>query len=138
MRWSDLPLKPSPRMLRQFAGLWIVFFGLMALWKWLGQDNTQTATILGALAVTVGPLGLVAPQAIRPIFIGWLVLAFPIGWVISRAVLLTLFFGVMFPIGVLFRAIGRDELKLRRMTGRESYWAAKAAPNGLESYFRQF
>jgi len=137
MQWSDLPLKPSARMLRQFAGLWIVFFGGMGLWKWLGHGNPQVGEWFMLAAVTIGPLGLVVPQAIRPVFIAWLVLAFPIGWVLSRVVLMTLFFGVMTPIGFWFRISGRDELGLRRGAGRESYWVPKAAPEGMRSYFRQ-
>src|SRR5688572_30877719 len=95
MRWSDLPLNPSPRMLRQFAGLWIVFFGGLAAWRWFALGQPRAATVLAVLAVTIGPLGLLAPSVIRPIFVAWLALAFPIGWVVSRVILLALFGLVM-------------------------------------------
>ena len=36
MQWSDIPFDPSRKTLRQFAGLWLVFFGGMALWQALG------------------------------------------------------------------------------------------------------
>jgi hypothetical protein len=137
MRWSDLPLNPSPRTLRQFAALWILFFGGLAAWHWFGRDNHNTGVGLALLAVTVGPLGLVAPALIRPVFITWLVLGFPIGWTISRLMLLTLFFGVMLPVGLLFRLRGRDALHLAR-TEHGSRWMPKPVPSDPASYFRPY
>lgn len=137
MRWSELPLKPSSRMLRQFAGLWILFFGFLA-WQAAGRGATTRAEILGVLATTVGPLGLLWPALMRPIFVVWLVLAFPIGWIVSRVLLLVLFFCVIYPMGVIFRLMGRDALQLRREPERSSYWMPKPEPKGLATYFRQF
>src|SRR5436190_1750540 len=73
MRWSDLPLKPDDRTLRQFAGLWVLFFGGMACWQALFRGNATPAAVLGVLAVSIGPLGLVQPRMIRPIFVTWMV-----------------------------------------------------------------
>jgi hypothetical protein len=124
-------------MLRQFAGLWILFFGFLA-WQAAWRGQATRAEILGVLAMTVGPLGLLWPAVIRPIFVAWLVLAFPIGWVVSRVLLFVLFFCVICPVGVVFRLMRRDALQLRRETQRKSYWMPKPEPNGLASYFRQF
>jgi hypothetical protein len=137
MRWADLPLKPSRRMLRQFAALWIVFFGGVAAWQWFGRDHHTLATVYAVLAATVGPLGLASPAFIRPIYVTWLVAAFPIGWVVSRALLAILFFVIATPMAVLFRWRGRDVLALRRRDV-QSYWTAKPQPRGPASYFRQF
>ena len=137
MRWSDLPLKPSTRMLREFSALWIVFFGGVALWQWFGRDHHTLALIYGGLAVTLGPIGVVAPAVMRPIFIAWLAAAFPIGWVVSRVLLLILFFGVIAPIALVFRMTGRDVLHLRRGSS-DTYWTPKPQPGGPGSYLRQF
>jgi hypothetical protein len=124
-------------MLREFSALWIVFFGGVALWQWLGRDHHTLAAVYGGLAITLGPLGLAVPAVMRPIFIAWLAAAFPIGWVVSRVLLLVLFFGVVTPIALLFKMQGRDVLKLRRGNDN-SYWTPKPQPGGLASYFRQF
>jgi hypothetical protein len=138
MRWSDLPVNPSPSMLRQFAGLWIVFFGSLAAWHWAALGHSRIAAALGILAFTVGPIGLVVPTAIRPVFVAWLALAFPIGWIVSRAVLLLLFWCVMTPIALLFRLRGRDVLRLRRQPNRTTYWTPKLRVDDVRTYFRQF
>jgi hypothetical protein len=115
----------------------MIFFGGVAVWQWFGRDHHTLALIYGGLAVSLGPIGLVSPAMMRPIFIAWLVAAFPIGWVVSRILLLVLFFGVVTPIATIFRMMGRDVLRLRRGMGN-SYWMSKAQPGGPGSYFRQF
>ena len=137
MQWSDLPLNPSAKMLRQFAALWIVAFAGLAAWHGLLHQERTAGLVLAGLAVTVGPLGLIAPSTIRPIFVGWTVLAFPIGWVVSRVVLLLLFAVVVTPVALFFRVRGRDALALKRKTGATTYWMKKAAAPDLASYFRQ-
>jgi hypothetical protein len=137
MQWSDLPLSPTERLLRQFAGLWIAFFGGLAAWHWrLG--HTGRATVFGTLAATVGPLGLLFPRAIKPVFVGWLVAAYPIGWLVTRVALLVLFYGVITPVGLIFRLTGRDSLGLRRRPERETYWTPKTMETDFSRYFRQF
>ena len=69
MHWSDIPWKPSSRTLRQFAAIWIVFFGLLAVWHGFWHERVMVAAVLGVLASTVGPIGLVRPQWIRPVFV---------------------------------------------------------------------
>ena len=39
MQWSDIPFHPPRKTLRQFAGLWLVFFGGMALWQALVRGH---------------------------------------------------------------------------------------------------
>jgi hypothetical protein len=138
MNWSDLPLNPSRRTLRQFGGLCVVFFGFLAARSWMAHPDGRTALVLGALAAAGGVLGLIAPSLLRPVFVGALVLAFPIGWVVSRVILVLMFGLVIIPLGFVFRLQGRDVLGLKRRGDDATYWVAKPAPSDLKSYFRQF
>jgi Saxitoxin biosynthesis operon protein SxtJ len=138
MHWSDLPLNPPPRTLRQFAGLWIVFFSGVAAYQYFARQHETVAAIAALAAVTIGPLGVVAPAAIRPIFVAWLVLTFPIGWMISRLTLLVMFFGLITPIALFFRLRGRDALNLRPKPAADTYWVPKPGPTDASSYFRQY
>src|SRR6185436_11479266 len=104
----DSPFNPTPRMLRQFGGIWIAFFGAMAAWQNFHHGRHGVALVLGVLAVTVGPLGIAVPRLIRPVFVGWMTLVYPIGWVVSRLVLGVLFYGLFTPVALLLRAIARD------------------------------
>ena len=136
MQWSDVTKAPPPKMLRQFAGLWLAVFGGMAVWRAAhGQVDAWTYGLAGA-ALVVGTIGLIWPLAVRPIYTGWMVVAFPIGWTVSK-VALGLMFYVMFTIvGVVFRLTGRDLLGLRRRSAA-SYWEPKAGSPSSADYLRQ-
>jgi hypothetical protein len=137
VQWSDIDFRPSDRKLRQFAGLWLGFFLVLAAWQAYRQ-HTAAAAILAALALTVGPLGLVLPRLVQPIFVGWTVLAFPIGWVVSNTILALLYFGLFTPVALVFRLVGRDALALRRRAGAATYWTPKPRPADVSRYLRPF
>jgi hypothetical protein len=138
MRWSDIPFSPQPRMLRQFAALWLAFFGGLAAWQGLMRGRVGVAAVLAVLAVVIGGLGLIRPQLIRPIFIGWMVLAFPIGWTVSLILLGLVYYGLFLPIGLVFRLVGRDALQLRPRPDVTTYWTSRPEVADVRRYFRQF
>jgi hypothetical protein len=138
MRWSDIQFDPPRRTLRQFAGLWLVCFGALGLWHALVRGQTTVGLVLVSLALAVGLVGLILPGCMRFIYVGWMVLAFPIGWTVSQIVLAVVFFGLFTPIGLIFRLLGRDLLHRKPYPELESYWVAKPAPAGPRRYFQQF
>jgi hypothetical protein len=138
MRWSDIPRSPSTTMLRQFAALWLIFFGSIAAWQWLARGRVGIAAALAALAIGVGVLGLARPQAVRPIFVGWMILAFPIGWTVSLILLGLVYYGLFLPLGLVFRLMGRDALLLRPRPSLTTYWTPRSSPADIRRYFRQF
>ncbi len=138
MQATESPFAPSARTLRQFAGLWVLFFGLLACQAAFRSDHPTVALALAGLAVTVEPLGLVKPAAFRPVFLAWMGLAYPTGWVVSHLLLGALFYGLFTPLGWLFRLIGRDALCRRPQVGEMTYWTAKPVAADPSQYFRQF
>jgi hypothetical protein len=138
MLWTDIPFDPPRATLRQFAGLCLVIFGGMALWEALVRGHTGLASIFAFLALTIGPLGLARPEHIRWIYVGWMVLAFPIGWTVSHVLLVVIFYGLFTPIGLIFKLLGRDPLHRARRPELKSYWEPKPTPVDLRRYFRQF
>ena len=138
MRWSDLPLKPTERTLRQFAALWILFFGGLAAWQGLLRDRPSLAIALVALGFSIGPLGLWQPSLLRPIYVGWLVAAFPIGWTVSHVSLAAVYYLILTPLGLVSRALGRDRLSLRPKAGETTNWSPLGEPPDVRRYFRQF
>ncbi len=138
MQWSDISFAPTSRVLRQFAALVLVVFGGLAAWYGVAREQPGLATVFAIVAVVIGPLGLIAPRAVRPIFVVWMVVAFPIGWTISRVLLALVFYGLFTPLGLAFRLVGRDPLGRAPRPNRSTYWTAKAAPTEMRNYLRQF
>lgn len=138
MQWSDIQFRPSVTTLRQFAGLWLGCFGALGLWEGLVRGHSNAAFILVVLAIGVGIPGLIRPQLTRPIYVAWMVLAFPIGWTVSQVIVAILFYGLFTPIGLVFRLMGRDPLHRARQPALQTYWSAKVTPTDPRRYFKQF
>lgn len=138
MKWSELPLHPSPRTLRQFAALWILFFGGAAVWQGLFRQHPAAAFVLAGLSLTVGPLGLWRPSLVRPIYVAWLIAAFPIGWTVSHVSLAVVYYLIVAPLGVVSRSVGRDRLSLRDRSNENTNWTPLGESPGARQYFRQY
>ena len=137
MTWFDLPLKPTTRALRQFAGSWLVLFVILALRQSVARHHPASGWVFAAIAL-VGLLGLLKPAAVRWIFIGATVAVFPIGWAVTQTVLAVMFYLVLTPLAVLFRLRGRDELRLRGKPEESSLWIERKDPPKPERYLKQY
>lgn len=126
----------SPRQLRQFAwaapigfalvGWMLRKFGLAEWWPYAGLG-------LGLVVLLVG---LAQPLALRPLYVLAMVIAAPIGWIVSNVAVAILYYLMIVPLGLFFRAIGRDALDLRTERGR-SAWSARPVETDPSSYYRQ-
>ena len=128
----------SNRTLRQFAGAWLVFFLAFGVHQYLARGHRPLGLAFMGLAVVIGALGQIKPGAVRWLFVGWMALAFPIGWLISLLMLLLMFYGIITPVALLFRTRGRDLLSRKPAPSRPSFWIPKVTPLDVRSYFRQY
>ena len=133
---STVPWNPTDRVLRQFAALGMAVLAGLA-WRQARQDHDTLACICLAAAALAGPASLVWPRLVRPLFVGWMVLAFPVGWVLGLIAVAVLYYGVLTPLGLLFKLCGRDALCRRYQPELASYWAPRQASE-VRSYFRSF
>jgi len=124
-------------MLRVFSAGWLLFFLYLAR-KCSIHGHHNLSLSLGVLAVLIGTMGLIKPAAVRWIFVAWMVLAFPIGWLVSQLMLALLFFVVLTPVAILFRLRGRDLLARKPAPAKSTFWTKKSMPENVESYFRQY
>jgi hypothetical protein len=137
MKWSDLPLNPTPRMLRQFSGAWLVVFAGLAGHRALLRHQPDAAVVLSAVAL-LGLIGLVRPAWMRWPFVAATVITFPIGWVVSQLVLLLMFLLVITPVALFMRLRGRDILQLKRPPANVSLWKRRPEQTEPGRYLNQF
>lgn len=146
----QLNLNPDAKQLRQFGFIALGAFaviGAVVLWRGglfglsFGVATQSVAYGLWGLGIISALCSLLWPRANRPLFVALMVLTFPIGLVFSHVVLAVLFFGILTPVALFFRLIGRDPLERKFDRERESYWTdLPEVPevNVTKDYFRQF
>jgi hypothetical protein len=137
MDWSEIPRHPSVGTLRWFAALGTMALGGATAWQFLVRGNTPFALLLAAVGLTFAAVGALWPVLLRPVFIGSLMVTFPLNWLVSHLALALVYYGLVTPLACFFRVIGRDILARRPAQGRDSYWAPKPVPADLKSYFHQ-
>lgn len=147
MALTQINLRPTRRELRQFGCIALAGFALLGGWVFwkgtlfgcdLGAAAPTVSYIFWGLAVLTGLFSIVAPQANRPLYILLIIVTWPIGFILSHVIMAIVFFGVITPIGLLFRLLGRDPLHRRFEPHTPSYWVPHAPPDNIERYFRQF
>lgn len=137
MAMIEINWNPPRRELRQFGLLCLAIFGAMAAYGYFTGGSVLITRALGGAAVVGGVLGILAPQALRPIFVGWMVAAFPIGWTISHLLLGAIFYCLLTPIGLLLRVLGTDPMQRSFDRGADTYWNPHEQAE-VKRYFRQF
>lgn len=130
---------PEEKMLRQFGWISLFGFGLFAAIAWFKFSSQPVAITFGTIAVLAPILGMVHPRLLKPLFVGLTLITFPIGLVVSNLVLLLIFLLVFTPLALIFKLIGRDELRLRPDPDAPTHWR-KYDPERRKpaSYYRPF
>lgn len=143
----EIDWRPADRTLKQFGIIALFGFSFLAGIAWfevlifsfgLGESRPIVAGGFAALAGISAFFSLVAPRANLPIYVGLTVLAYPIGFVVSYVIMGLLFFGMITPLGLFFRLIGKDPLNRRFEPTATTYWSEPRPRRGKDSYFRQF
>lgn len=128
--------RPNERQLRQFAAIGAVVAPL-ATWSWSGHNLTATLTAVGC-GVALLLAGWRWPRLVQPLFVALSLITLPIGLVVSEVVTFLVYYGVVVPLGLVMRLVGRDPLERRMEPERASYWQAKQNPSDPERNFRQY
>ncbi len=128
----------SRRELLWFGPLFALFAGMVGgivHWRF---DAPQLAAWIGMIAGMVIVLHYLVPPLRRVIFMAWLGAVFPIGWLLSHALLGIVFYLVVFPIGLLLRLFRHDPLTRWLDQRVTSYWIARQPSSDPRKYFRQY
>ncbi len=138
MALLELDRRPSHRDLLRFgAALPLALSALGGVLFWRASTPTYAFVLWGAAAVLALAFFSVRPFR-RPIYLVWTTIVFPVGWVLSHAVLFFAYYAVITPIGLARRALGSDPLSRRFERDRPSYWVRRTEEKDPSTYFRQF
>ena len=138
MSMLEIIRRPSRTDLLWFGGILPVFFaivGMMARSR-LGADGWAWG--LWSIGVVVTTAYWAVPPLRIALYLGWMHLFFPLGWLVSHLVLGVLFFAVATPLGLLLRLFRYDPMERRRDARAGSYWVEQRTGGDPSRYLRQF
>ena len=136
---TSMDWKPSERKLAGFSEAWLFFLGMIGAPWWAWRGYWVVAAVFWVLAVLVRGVGLWRPSYLKPLFVGMTLVSWPIGVVVSWSAMALFYFGVITPVAIVFRLIGRDALKRKFDRDATTYWeACRVDRGGTERYLKQF
>lgn len=129
-------IKSGKKELREFGIVMGCFFALLGGLLFWRHRPYAWAAVLSAAFFTIGFL---APGLFKPLQKTWMMLAVLIGFVMSRVILSVLFFGVLTPLALISRMLGKKYLDLSfRKPGQATYWNETREKHEKEYYERQY
>ena len=102
----------------------LVLIAAAALYR---KGNTSYAVAAAAMAVIFTAVAAAIPSAMKPLRKLWMGMAAILGWLMTRVILIIMFFLIMTPMALLLRLLRKDLLKLSR-TSDPTYWIRINAP----------
>lgn len=133
----EIKWNPTVRELRQFGGLYLPAAAALFGAGLARSGSWRAAIAIWIVAAVIAITAIVRPRAIRPLFIGSMVAAYPIGWVVSHLILAAIFYGVFTIAGAAMRIFGYDPLQRKRRPSDATYWSPVRQNRDPQSYFRQ-
>jgi hypothetical protein len=95
----------------------IVLFGLAIPWLFSLNFPRWPWIFAGVLATWA----LLLPSTLQPIYIGWMKFGNIMNWINTRLILGIVFYGLIFPTGLVMRIFGKDPMKRKLDDSVASY-----------------
>jgi hypothetical protein len=122
------------RQLRHFGWLLASMIALAAS----RLDAGPASLTAEALAAVLFAVGTVWPGALHRPYRLLAAVTAPVGWVVSRVLLIGVYFGLITPLALVLRLLGRDALRCRLDPEATTYWEPRPAAPDRRRYLRQF
>ena len=96
--------------LKTFGLLVGAIFNLIGFWPMVlrGEQFRLWAVAVGSALMIFGVL---VPRWLAPVHRGWMWIGHVLGWINTRILLSVVFYGLITPIGVVFRLLGKDTMR---------------------------
>ena len=103
--------------------------------EWEATNLVWGLALLGAATFCLSWLN---PQWIKPVYIALMVVAAPIGFIVSLTLISSIFVLMVTPVGLIFRLMGRDSMNKIPDSSAESYWHHRSTTPAPASYLKQY
>ena len=126
----------SNRDIRSFGiTMGIILFIISGLLLYYNKESYQITGIIGSMFIG---LGLIIPVMLKPFYFVWMTFAAILGWVMTRVILIVVFYLILTPIGLITKLFREDFLALKKIES-DSYWNYRNSSEELnQNYEKQF
>jgi hypothetical protein len=111
---------------RSFGTVFAAVFLIVALWPLIRWQEPRYWAL--AVAALFGGVAWTVPSLLGPLNRLWFRFGLLLHRIVSPVVLSALFFLTVVPIGLIYRLLGKDPLRLRIERDQTSYWIAREPP----------
>ena len=129
-------IKITKEEIRKFGiviGSILLIIGVILLWK---RNIYYPILMIMGIFLFVG--GLSIPIILKPIYIIWMIFATIMGWLMTRFILSLLFYGLITPISLIARLMGKKFIYLRWDKINNSYWNYRSNKVQNVDYEKQY
>ena len=131
--------KNPPAIVMRLMGLLMALgFGIAGAVAGLGFGAWGVSPWLWGIGIALALVYYAVPPLRRPLYLGWMYAAAPVGWVLTHASMALVYFGVLTPVGLVMRLFGYDPMRRRGDPAGGSYWVDHQSAGDLDQYFRQY
>lgn len=114
--------------LRVFIFIWAVIFSLAGFLL-----DIKEWFYISSLFIL---LGVLKPRLFTTFYVVWVRVGEIIGGVLSKVILLILFFGVFTPVSIILKLLGKDLLNKKMDKSKQSYWVDREVqPQSMKNQF---
>ena len=113
-------IKSEKNDIRNFGiiiGAVLIAIVMLLFWK-----EKQSYDILMIVGVVLCVTSLILPVILKPFYLAWMTFAIILGWIMTRVILSMVFYGIITPIGLFARLVGKEFLNIKLNKTENTYW----------------
>jgi hypothetical protein len=115
-------------------GIILAIIGFFLLWK---KNNYFEYSFFLAVAFFIP--GLILPSLLKPVYKAWMALSVVMGFIMTRVIMVIIFYLIITPLGLIARITGKNFLDMKIDKNAKSYWITREKTQKVKSdYERQF
>jgi len=139
MSLIEIKWRPKPEQLRSFGKITLIASAAVSILLYIFKDiEIKWSVAIVTLGISVFLTSLISIKLTRFIYLGLILITFPIGWTISFILMALFYFLLITPLGLFFRLMGKDLLSQKFNPNAKSYWVAHKQPENISRYLHQF
>ncbi len=126
--------QPKLNDLKTFALIWSFIFSIIGLWPLINNGGVRLWALVITLIFIL--IAFLKPAVLKSFYIIWIKIGEVVGNIISKVIMIILFYGMFTPIAFILKLLGKDLLGKRLDKSSATYWIKRETqPGSLKNQF---